>query len=246
MRHDADFAQLGDGLLRGLRLQFARRLDERHIGDVQKNRVVVADFERELADGFEKRQALDVAGRAADFRDDDVGLGFFREDMDAVFDFVRDVRNHLNGLAEIFSLALVVEHGLINLAAREIVQARELYVGEALVMAEVEVRLRAVVEHINLAVLIWRHRARIHIEIRIEFLERDLEAAIFEQRAERGGRQTFAERTHHTASYEYEFHFNCCSKIYRYLKTRQFYNPLPSKFAKSIFALIREFCESEM
>jgi hypothetical protein len=38
-------------------------------------------------------------------------------------------------------------------------------------------------------------------------LQRDLEAAIFEQRAERGGGQTFAERTHHTAGYEYKFHF---------------------------------------
>jgi len=38
-------------------------------------------------------------------------------------------------------------------------------------------------------VLIRRHRAGINVEIRIEFLQRDFEAAIFEQRAERGGRQ---------------------------------------------------------
>jgi hypothetical protein len=36
-------------------------------------------------------------------------------------------------------------------------------------------------------------------------LQRDLEAAIFEQRAERGGRQALAQRTHHAAGYEYEF-----------------------------------------
>ena len=166
MRRDADFAQLGDGLLRRLGLQFARRLDERHVGDVHENRVVVADFQREFADGFQERQSLDVAGRAADFGDDDVGLGFFGEHVDAVFDFVRDVRNDLDGLAEIISLALVVEHGLINLAAGEVVHARELDVGEALVMAEVEVGLRAVVEHIDFAVLIRDHRARIHVEIR--------------------------------------------------------------------------------
>jgi len=33
---------------------------------VNKNCVVIADFERELADGFEKRQTFDVAGSAAD------------------------------------------------------------------------------------------------------------------------------------------------------------------------------------
>jgi len=42
----------------------------------RKNRVVVADFERELADRFKERQAFDVAGRAADFGDDDVGFDF--------------------------------------------------------------------------------------------------------------------------------------------------------------------------
>src|ERR1035437_5624168 len=207
VRHDADFAQLGDGLLRRFRFQFAGSLDVRNVGDVQKNCVVVAHFQREFADGFEKRQPFDVAGGAADFRDDDVSLGFFGENMDAVFDFVRDVRNDLHRLAEIFSFALVVQHGLINLAAREIVQPRQLDVREALVMAEVEVGLRAVVEHINFAVLIRRHRAGIHIEIRVELLQRALEAAIFEQRAERGGRQAFAERTHHAASYEDKFHF---------------------------------------
>ncbi len=207
MRHDADFAQLGDGLLRRLGLQFAGGLDVRHISDVQKNCIVVADLQRELADRFEKRQALDIAGRAADFGDDDVGFGFFGEDVDAVFDFVGDVRNDLHGLAEIFAFALVVQDGLINLTAREIVQSRELDVREPLIMAEVEVGLCAVIEHINLAVLIRRHRARIHIQIRVELLQRDLEAAIFEQRAERGRGQTFAERTHHAAGYEYEFHF---------------------------------------
>ena len=72
VRHDADFAQLGDRLLRRFRFQFAGGLDKRDVSDVQKNRVVVADFERELADGFEKRQSFDVARGPADFRDDDV------------------------------------------------------------------------------------------------------------------------------------------------------------------------------
>jgi len=119
-----------------------------------KHDVAVTGFERELADGFEERQAFDVAGGAADFGDDDVRLRLLSQQMNAVLDFVGDVWNHLNGLAEVFPFALVVEHGLIDLAAGEVVEARELDVGEALVMAEVEVGLRAVVEHIDLAVLV--------------------------------------------------------------------------------------------
>ena len=126
VRGDADFAQLGDGLLRRLGLQFAGGLDERHVGDVHEDDVVVPDFEREFADGFEERQALDVAGGAADFGDDHVRLGLFGQHVDAVLDFVGDVRDDLDGLAEVFALALVVEHGLVNLAAGQVVQPRQL------------------------------------------------------------------------------------------------------------------------
>ena len=203
---DADFAQLGDRLLRGLGFQLARRLDERHVGDMNKHDIAVAGFQSELADGLQKRQALDVARRAADFGDDDVGFGFFGEEVNAVFDFVGDVRDHLDGLAEIFPLALVVEHGLINLAAGEIVEPGQLDVGEPLVMAQVEVGLRAVVEHINLAVLKRAHRTGVHVEVGIELLERHLESAIFEQRAQRRRRQALAQRTHHTTGYKYKLH----------------------------------------
>ena len=109
--------------------------------------------ERELADGLEERQPLDVAGGAADLGDEHVAFVCSAMQVDAVLDFVGDVRNHLHGLAEILSLALVVQHRLVNLAAGQVVHARELRAGEPLVVAEVEVGLRAVVEHVHFAVL---------------------------------------------------------------------------------------------
>jgi len=85
MGRDADFPQLGDRLLRGLGFQFARRLDERHVGDMNKHDVAVTGFQRKLADGLQERQALDVAGGTADFGDDDVRLGGFGQRVNAVF-----------------------------------------------------------------------------------------------------------------------------------------------------------------
>ncbi len=114
--------------------------------------------------------------------------------------------NHLHRFAEIIAAPFLVEDGLIDLAAGKIVDAGQLDVGEALIMAEVEVRFRAVVEHINFTVLIGAHRARIDIEIRVELLQRDFQAAIFEQRAQGRRRQAFAQRTHHTARYKNIFH----------------------------------------
>ena len=75
-------------------------------------------------------------------------------------------------------------------------------VGEALVVAEVEVGLGAVVGDVDLAVLVRAHRARIDVDVRVELLQRDLVAVAFEQRADRGGRQALAERRDHAAGHE--------------------------------------------
>jgi hypothetical protein len=131
---------------------------------------------------------------------------FSAQHVHALLDLVGHVRDDLHGLAEVFALALVVEHRLIHLAARQVVKPRQLHVGKPLVMAQVEVRLRAVVEHIDFAVLERAHRARIDVEVRVELLQGDLQAAVFEQRAQRGRRQALAQRAHHTARNKYVFH----------------------------------------
>ena len=51
---------------------------------------------------------FDVAGGAADLGDDHVGLGLLGDLVDAVLDFVGDVRNDLHGFAEVIALAFVV------------------------------------------------------------------------------------------------------------------------------------------
>ena len=75
---------------------------------------------------------------------------------------------------------------MLSCAARRIA-------GEALVMAEVEIGLGAVVGDEHLAVLIGRHRARIDVEIGVELAQADLVAARLQQRAERRGRETLAQ-----------------------------------------------------
>ena len=57
--------------------------------------------------------------------------------------------------------------------------------GEALIVSQVEVGLSAVIGYEYLAVLERAHRARIDVQVRIEFLQRDAQAAAFEQTADR-------------------------------------------------------------
>ena len=107
-------------------------------------------------------------------------------------DLVGDVRNHLHGFAEIIAAPLLQDHALVDLAAGQVVVAREDAIGEALVVAEIEIGLRAVIQDVNFAVLKRVHRPRIDVEIGIELLEDDAQAAQFEQRAERSRREAFA------------------------------------------------------
>ena len=58
------------------------------------------------------------------------------------------------------------------------------HAGEALVMAEVEIGLGAVVGDEDLAVLIGAHRPRIDVEIGVELAQPDRVAARLEERAE--------------------------------------------------------------
>ena len=180
LRLQTDLAQLGHALLGGLRFQFARRFDERDERDMDEHGVPLARLEQVLANGFEKGQTFDVARRAADFDDGNIGLALVGQRADARFDFVRDVRDDLHGLAEVIAAALAGQDVFVDLSAGQIVAAAQHAAGETLVVSEIEIRLRTVVEHVDLAVLVGTHGARVDVEIRVEFAHRHAQTAAFE------------------------------------------------------------------
>ncbi len=104
---NADRSEVAHAVLRRLRFQFASRGDVGHERQVNVERVVASHFLPELADGFEKRLALDVADRAANFDEqhvDVLGGGF-----DAVLDFVRNMGNDLNRAAQVFAATFFLD-----------------------------------------------------------------------------------------------------------------------------------------
>ncbi len=175
--------QLLGRMLGRLGLQFAGRRDPRHQGQVHEQHPLAAEFVAELADRLEERQALDVADRAADLAQHEILV--VEIGLDEFLDRVGDVRDDLHRGAEIFAAALAADHGRIDPAGGDAVAAPRGDADIALVMAEIEIGLGAVVGDVDLAVLIGAHRARIDIEIGVELAQPHLEAARLQQRAER-------------------------------------------------------------
>ena len=200
---DADLPHLLDGVLRRLGLELAGRRDEGDERHVDAHGVLVAEIHLELADRFEEGERLDVADGAADLDDRDVdALG---RGADARLDLVGDVRDDLHRRAQVLAAPLLGDDGLVHAAGGEVVLPRHAGGGEPLVVAEVEIRLGAVVRDEDLAVLVRAHRARIHVDVRVELDVGDLEAAGLHQRADRRGREAFADRRNNPARHEHEF-----------------------------------------
>src|SRR5215211_3860887 len=107
--------------------------------------VFAAKVEVHLAGRLKERQTLDVAHRAANLGDNDLGAGLAGYPPNAIFDLVGDVRDDLDRTAEKIATPFVADHRRIDLAGGDAASARQIGVDEPLVVAEVEIRLGAVV-----------------------------------------------------------------------------------------------------
>jgi len=76
--------------------------------------VILAHVLLELADGFQEGQAFDVTHGAADLHDDHLHPG--GNLADGGLDLIGDVRDDLDGAAEIVAAALLLDHGAVHLA----------------------------------------------------------------------------------------------------------------------------------
>ena len=211
-------------MLRGLGLEFAGGGHVRAQRQVNEARVVAAHAEAHLADGFDEGQRLDVAHGTADFHHGHVAFaaaGVLGAAHDVFLDFVGDVRNHLNGLAQVLAAAFLFKNALVNLAGREVVEAAHLRGDEALVVAQIEVGFRTVFRHENFAVLERAHRTRVDVDVRIKFDHRHLEPAGLKDCGQRSGGDAFAQTGDNAAGDEYVFsHFRYQKEVRRVRSAR--------------------------
>ena len=86
-------------------------------------RVFAPDLVTKLPDRFEKRLAFNIAGRAADLRNDDIRIALFADTVNEMLDLIGDMRDDLHGASEILAPALLLQHIGVNLSGREIGKA---------------------------------------------------------------------------------------------------------------------------
>ena len=133
------------------------------------DRVPGTQLPAHLADRFQKGQTLDITDGPADLDDRHIHIAITRNLFDATLDLIGNVGNDLNSFSQIIASAFFGDDRIINFASRNIAIFGKKGVGEAFVVAQVQVRFGAVVGHINLAVLERVHGAGVHIKIRIAF-----------------------------------------------------------------------------
>ena len=76
--------------------------------------LVAPELHAHLANGLEERQRFDVAHRAADLHHAHIRIA--RAHADAMFDFIRDMRNDLHGRAQIIAAPFLRNHAFVNSA----------------------------------------------------------------------------------------------------------------------------------
>ena len=198
---DADVAQHAHRLLRGLGLELLGGLEVGHVGQVDEERVAGGALQAELAGGLQEGEGLDVAGGAANLGDGDVHLGAV-EGTHRTLDFVGDVRDNLDGAAEVAAGTLTGDDRAVDLAAGVVRGLGAGDPGDALVVAQVEVGLGAIVGDEDLAVLIGAHRAGVDVEVGVELLHGHAVAALAQEEGEGGRGDALAQATDDAAGDE--------------------------------------------
>lgn len=147
VRRDTRAHELPHSVLCGFGFLLAHDAQHGHEGHVAEGDVGLADTVLELLQCFQEDHALDVTHRAPQFDQTHVGRAFtavhgdLRHSLNPVLDGVGNVRDDLDGFAEVVASSLSVDDLLVDLARGDVVVACESDVEETLIVAQIEVCL---------------------------------------------------------------------------------------------------------
>jgi hypothetical protein len=134
------------------RLRLLLTLDDRNEGDVNLEEIALSSSPLQLSHRLDERRALDIADCASQLNDTHIRhlLGVIDRNpgnpLNPVLDCIRQVRNHLDRLADVLASTLLLDDVLVDLACGDVVLARERDVEVAFIVAKVKIDFTAIVE----------------------------------------------------------------------------------------------------
>ena len=182
------------GMLGRLGLELLRGAQVRDIGQMDGGEVILGEFPLQLTDGLHEGLGFHIAHGAAYLGYDYVELSALAQQEHASLYLVSDMRDYLYGLAQIGPLALLRYDSVVYLAGGDVIGLGGVYSEEPLVMAKVQVSLGSVVGDIALPVLVRVQGSRVYVDVGIEFLNGDTQAARLQKFGQRGRDDSFAQR----------------------------------------------------
>ena len=190
-----------DRMLGRLGLQFTRCRNVGHQRQVHIDGRAARQVIAQLADRLHEGHGFNVADRAADFADHEIEIVIAFDNE--VFDFISNVRNDLNGGAQIVATTFLVDDVLVNPPGGDVIGLGCGTPGKAFVVAKVEISLGTVIRHKHFTVLCRAHGAGIYVQIGVEFAQPHPITTGLQERSESRGRNSFSEGRNHAACDEY-------------------------------------------
>ena len=137
---------------------------------MDENGILMSYLMLELADGLQKRLALDIANGSAYLNDGNLGVGGGVVAVEAALDLVGDVGDHLNCASAKVAAALFLEYAPVNLTGGDVGILGQALVNETLIVAKIQIGLGTVVGDEYLAVLNRVHGTRVNVDVGVKFL----------------------------------------------------------------------------
>ena len=191
--------------LGGLGLEFTGSFQIGNEGYMDNAGISRACIVLKLTDSLQEGLAFDVAYRAADLDDGDLRLFLIIIAVKAALDLVGDVGDHLNRAAAEVAPALLLENAPVDFSRGHIGVLRQAFINEALIVAQIQVRLSAVVGDEYLSVLDRIHGAGVNVDVGVKFLHGYLVASRLQQAAQGCGCDAFSKAGDNAAGNEYVF-----------------------------------------
>ena len=130
--------------------------------------IFLARLRSELSDCLQKRQAFNVTDGASDLDNDNIYPVCNK--LYAIYELLRNVRNHLYGPAQVVAPPFFGDNGVINFTGCKIVIAAQFGARKTFVVTKVQIGFRTVIRYNNLTMLKRVHGSRVDVYVGVEFL----------------------------------------------------------------------------